>query len=739
MKKSPNRLVLAALALITAAVFVVPVLTEIEIPVFRTLEQKSHDLRFLIRGKTKPTGKVVIVAIDDRSIEAMGRWPWPRFVLAKLIEILKDANAKAIGVDLIFSEREQVPEFDRINTLISSYTELGLLNSNPENQAFFEEMAELAESADNDALLSEISRRSQNVIHTMAFVPVERIPEIPMPYLRKSTLPQSATDEIRPDTFQGGIFPISIIGESADRLGFANVIPDSDGAVRLGAAVLKVGGNSYTSLPICSALRYLDVENNQISYDETGEFSAGQNRIPIDGKGRFFINYYGPEHTFTHYSFVDVLAGNIPPGKFADKCVFVGGAAVGLGDHWAAPFTGKFWGVELQATIADNVLSQRFYSRPSWVKYADALSILILGCVATAILARLPILLCPPFSAMLMLIFAAWNQYVFNRHGYILSYVWPLMAIGVATAGVCLFRYMTEVRENRILKGALVQYLNPGVVGRILKNPECLMLGGDKKDLSVLFSDIRGFTSISESLDPEVLVRLMNRYLTQMTDVVMDNEGTLDKYIGDAVMAFFGAPEDQEDHSVRACRTALAMVETLYVEREKWKAEGFPEILVGIGINTGDMVVGNMGSEKRFDYTVIGDQVNLAARLEGLTKMYGVKILVSEFTRERAGDNFVFREIDLVCVKGKNRPVKIYELVGRDYFTGGEYAYIPPFEEGVRAYRKREFEKAIDCFEKTLSLKPGDFAAAVYIGRSRDLMLNPPGESWNGVYVARTK
>ena len=468
MKKSPNRFILVLLTVLFASVFSVPILTDVEIPVFHALELKSRDLRFLVRGEEKPTGNVVIVAIDDRSIEAMGRWPWPRFAIAKLIDILRAAKTKAIGVDLIFSEREPAPELDRINQLITSYTELGLLNSNPENQAFFEEMAELGESADNDAMLSDMSRLSGNVIHTMAFVPLAQKTNVPVSVLSKSALPDlPAESGFRPNRFQGGIFPIPMIAESADRLGFANVVPDPDGSVRRGLAIVEYDGKLFASLPMCVALRYLDFANDRLSAEHDDGLLVGDYRLPVDANGRFFVNYYGPEHAIPRHSFVDVLTGNVSPDEFKDKCVFIGGAAVGLGDHWAAPFTGKFCGVELQATIADNILSQWFYRRPSAAKYVDVLSILVLGCVVTAFLSRLPILWCVPFSATLMLVFMVWNQYVFSRHSTILSCVWPLLNIGFVTIGVCLFRYITEVRENRLLKSALVQYLNPGVVGRI--------------------------------------------------------------------------------------------------------------------------------------------------------------------------------------------------------------------------------------------------------------------------------
>ncbi|NJL59177.1 MAG: adenylate/guanylate cyclase domain-containing protein [Desulfobacteraceae bacterium] len=239
-------------------------------------------------------------------------------------------------------------------------------------------------------------------------------------------------------------------------------------------------------------------------------------------------------------------------------------------------------------------------------------------------------------------------------------------------------------------------------------NHRIIFLWAEKKGVDCAVSDIRGFTTISESLEPERLVRFMNRYLTDMTKVIMDCEGTLDKYIGDAVMAIYGAPVEQKDHAIHACNSALRMFDILYRKRDIWKIEGLPTIWIGVGINTGPMVVGNIGSEKRFSYTVMGDHVNLASRLENLTKTYGVKIIVSEYTWEKAKDHFEFRELDIVRVRGRQEPLRIFELLGKDYFTHGDYAFIPIFHDGLEAYRKCEWKKATRLFEECLALKPND-------------------------------
>jgi adenylate cyclase len=273
----------------------------------------------------------------------------------------------------------------------------------------------------------------------------------------------------------------------------------------------------------------------------------------------------------------------------------------------------------------------------------------------------------------------------------------------------------------------------------MLKNPDKLKLGGDKKELSVLFSDIRGFTTLAEEMEPEALVNLLNEYLTEMTDVVFEFDGLLDKYIGDAVMAVWGAPLEQTDHPVRACRTALKMLDRLTKMQQQWEAEGTPRLDIGIGINTGPMVVGNMGSERRFDYTVMGDSVNLASRLEGINKEYGTQVVISEFTYEQVKDDFFCRELDAVRVKGRARPVNIYELVALRSEEDPRVAIVEPFALGLHHYRSQEWEIAEDKFHEVLNRIPDDFAARLYLQRIAELREKPPQPGWDGVFTMTRK
>lgn len=331
------------------------------------------------------------------------------------------------------------------------------------------------------------------------------------------------------------------------------------------------------------------------------------------------------------------------------------------------------------------------------------------------------------------------SQKLFVQKGIWLNAVYPLLTMVIVYTAVTLYRYIVEEREKRKIRGAFSFYVTPSVVNEMLKNPDKLKLGGDKKELTVLFSDIRGFTTLAEEMEPEALVNLLNEYLTEMTDIVFEFDGLLDKYIGDAVMAVWGAPLEQNDHPARACRTALKMLDRLTKMQQKWEAEGTPRLDIGIGINAGPMVVGNMGSERRFDYTVMGDSVNLASRLEGINKEYGTQVVISEFTYERVKDDFFCRELDAVRVKGRAKPAKIYELVALRSEEDPRVAIIEPFAQGLHHYRSQEWEIAEDKFHEVLNRIPDDFAARLYLQRIAELREKPPQPGWDGVFTMTRK
>jgi adenylate cyclase len=455
--------------------------------------------------------------------------------------------------------------------------------------------------------------------------------------------------------------------------------------------------------------------------------------------GRMFINFRGGPHTFPHYSVADILAGRTPANVFKDKIVFVGSTAIGVYDLRVTPFSTVFPGLEVHANVADNILRQTFLFRPGWAALFDLAAIFLMGMVTGLVLPRLRAFFSVLLIGVLFVGYLVMTQSLFVRQGIWLNAVYPLLTVVIVYTSVTLYRYIVEEREKRKIRGAFSFYVTPSVVNEMLKNPEKLKLGGDKKELSVLFSDIRGFTTLAEEMEPETLVNLLNEYLTDMTNVVFEFEGLLDKYIGDAVMAVFGAPLEQTDHPMRACRTALKMLERLSTMQQKWEAEGTPRLDIGIGINTGPMVVGNMGSERRFDYTVMGDSVNLASRLEGINKEYGTRVVISEFTYDRVKDDFFCRELDSVRVKGKVRPIKIFELMAFRSEEDPRTEIIEPFAQALGHYRAQEWDKAEEKFHQVLRKMPEDVAAQLYLQRIANLREEPPGPGWDGVFTMKRK
>jgi len=713
------------------------ILFELNIAPINSLERMSRDLRFLIRGEQRASGKVVDVLIDDISIKAIGRWPWPRFVLAETINRLHAGGAVAIVVDLLFTEPEKNRELGKIQDLIAAYTRFGLLTDDPNHQDFFDKLVESAESVDNDTLLAGAISNAKNTI--LSAVVEENISENQALSYHDVYAFNADNDQLMIPSYGGITGPVAAFDNASKGMGFTNVSPDPDGAVRLGLTAAGFKGGYFLSLPVRAALFHLQIHDKKIKAGENNTIQIGNLNIPVTRGGKYFINHYGGNGSIPHYSLVDVLSGEVVPEVFEGKTVFIGGGAVGLGDHWANPYSAHLLGVELQAIMTDNLITNRLLERPGWLKYFDAFIVFIIGFLLCKLLCRLHIGWCIPISVVLFIAVSALAQYMFVKRHLLTLWAYPAIEIFVISAGVFLIRYLTEGREKRFLKNAFSQYINPKVVQRILKHPEQLVLGGEERELTVLFSDIRKFTTISETLTPHQLVSFMNRYLTVMTDVLRDHNGTLDKYIGDAIMTIFGAPEYKDDHAVNACKTAIKMMESLYDIRGDWTGEGMPEVRIGIGINTGSMLVGNIGSATRFNYTVMGDHVNLASRLEGLTKLYGVAIICSEFTKDRAGSGFVFRELDLVRVKGKEKPVRIFELMRKDYFTDGEYAFNPVFEKGLACYRKQHWYEAAKYFKETLEIKSGDSPSNLFIERCEIMKKTSIPKDWDGVYAAVAK
>jgi len=567
------------------------------------------------------------------------------------------------------------------------------------------------------------------------------------------------------------------ISAGTKHTGHFNTEQDSDGTIRSKAMVIRTGNtyfpalslkaflvannfNASPSLTYNPASRSKEISEFQITNNETGDTVM---RIPVDSQGKLLLNYAGPQTMYPYLSFADLLSDspdadieqrvfdkntntwNIRPIKvkkaefIKDKIFIVGASATGIYDLRVTPFQENYPGAETHLNALDNMISKNFFRIvPEEYLYMPVI-LAALGLLLSVVLAYAGALagMIVTMAALLGTYFV--DQKFFFGQGIVVTIIWPFFLVSFLYVALTFYRYLTEERGKKELRQTFSKYVSPAIVDEILSDPKNIELGGKKVHLTVMFSDVRGFTTISEKLDPRALSDLLNSYLTPMTEIVFKNRGTLDKYMGDAIMAFFGAPITYKDHAKHACRCALQSLQKLFELQKEFEKKGLPIIDLGIGLNTGDVSVGNMGSETVRSYTVMGDAVNLASRLEGINKEYGTRIILSEMTYSQVKDNFVCREVDWVRVKGKVLPVKIYELISEGQPSAQVTEMLKHFDQGYRHYHEKSWQKGLECFSKALDLNPIDEVSKLYIERCQEFLAAPPDEGWDGVFVMKTK
>ena len=482
--------------------------------------------------------------------------------------------------------------------------------------------------------------------------------------------------------------------------------------------------------------------------------------ISTDSIARLLINYAGPGYTYPHISAKELLDRSqkelmvtqrqwdeksaswrvqkrfVDKKKFlAGKKLFMGVTAIGLYDLRVTPFDENFPGVEKHANVLDNIVNHNELKKSAKEPLDMCLAVLVVGLFLSLLLPALNALATVALATSLLGLTFAVDWYFF-RHGWVLAVFFVIAVIVTVSTVVTVIQYFLEERDKKKIRGTFEKYVSPAIVKEVMAHPDNIRLGGRKEHMSVFFSDVRGFTTISESLDPEALSDLLNRYLTPMTEMVFQNQGTLDKYMGDAVMAFFGAPIPSQTHAENACRCALQSIERLNQLNRDLKAAGLDSIDIGIGVNTGSMSVGNMGSKTVRSYTVMGDAVNLGSRIEGLTKQYGVRILISEFTEKEIGSGFIRREVDWVRVKGKKLPVKVFELMAEGELPPEREAARRAFAAGYAAYRGKDWSLALQEFSAAAET---DRVCEIFVKRCQNYLEEPPPADWDGVYVMKTK
>ena len=645
-------------------------------PILDLLELKTYDLRFLSRGPVPPSPSIVMALIDEKSLDTEGRWPWPRSKLATLVDILSQDGAKVIGFDIGFLEPDENSQLALITQLGQKVDALGI--THPQLADFIQESKQ---HADNDLILAHAIQNSSAAVVLGYFFhmseadlnyrleqrnidqQLQRISASKYPFISY----QEPTMDFVP--FLRSYAPesnLALLTEVAASSGYFSLRGDQeDGVVRWMPLVVQGGEDFFPPLAVWCAWHYLGKPQLTVKVGRYGVegIQMGQRFIPTDEAGQLLINYLGPPKTFAHFSISDMLSGNFPRGTFTDKIVLIGAIAMGAYDVQSTPFSPVYPGVEIHATVIDNILTQNFLTKPRWSKIYDLLAIITLGALLGIALPWMGAFKGLLFATPLFILYIFMAHWFFVYFGVWLNMIYPLLALLTTYTAFTVYNYVTEEKEKKMIKGIFQHYVSAKLVDELTKNPSMLKLGGEKRVMTVFFSDVEGFTSISEQITPEELVALVNEYLTAMTDIILKYDGMVDKYEGDGIMAVWGAPVYFEDHAKKACFAALEMQKKLVELRKKWISEGKPEIHARIGINTGEMIAGNMGSRDRMDYTVTGDAVNLASRLEGVNKQYGTYTMISESTLEYVKDYVIARELDSIRVKGRLKPVKIYELL----------------------------------------------------------------------------
>lgn len=663
---------------------------------FQALENKTLDLRFkLFPSPEDASENIIIIAVDNNSIQRFEHlgWPWPRQIYAACLDLLNRWGANVVAFDILFTGASDIPGDDK--------------------------MLSEAASGNRTVFAMGLHRISGPEIPGFASINLEG-------------------DVSIPDSALSATLPYGPIAEAASMLGNTSVFPDPDGVYRKMNLVTSTPAGPVPSFPLAIAMLAENIETVRIS---SSEIVLDNRTIPLDGNYNMQINFHGPVNTYKYVMISDLLdaalgftetegTAVLDSTMFRDAIVIVGYVASGLYDLRPTPYSPICPGVEVNAAAVDNLLAGIAITRTGDLLVV-LFAALLAGFTAFVLFSFRSVLIAGLSTWLLFAVYALITVIAFNNNIW-MDFLYPLIAGFLTLLFGGITSYSEATRQKKQIRAAFSQYLSPQVVTEVTKHPERLKLGGEKRVMTCHFSDIAGFTGISEKLDPESLVKMLNKYLTKMTDIILDTGGTLDKFEGDAIIAFWGAPLFLPDHAVRACEAVLRCQETLMRLNRELEVDGFPVLQARVGLNTGPMVVGNMGSERRFDYTVIGDAVNLGSRLEGANKVYETQMMVSEETRINAGDSFFFRELDLIRVVGQKTPVRIFELMGRTGECSKDIREkTEKYENALEIYRSGDLSKAEELFSLIDDDPPSD------VLKKRCSLLKEKGLSfsdWDGVF-----
>lgn len=687
-----------------------------------SFDNRLRDYLFTIRGEIPTSNNVVIIDIDEKSLKTLGQWPWPRNKISTILENLTAANVGIIGFDVVFPEvdnssphkifkefniqRENIPNYDLdfAQTVASTPTILGYL---------FE--------------LEEKSHTNQEAPQIPAIF-IERNRKLGDEYLIKG---------------KGTILNNPLLQENSYSSGFFNNIPDESGIIRSVPLVISYEDTIYPSLSLELLRILVDASKVYINYDEEGVSNIQLNdiEIPTDRYGRLLVNFRGKERTFDYYSALDIYNNEFNVKELEGKIALIGTSAAGLLDLRSTPFESVYPGVEVHANVIDNIIEGDFIYKASWVDGANISIIFILAILLVLLITYTPFIM-NPIITLLFLASTLFGIYtVLFTYGVVLNIFFPLLTIVLSAILATLFDYFYEIKQEEAIKKKFASKVSKEVMDNLLKNIDSNEFQAMEKEVTVFFSDVRDFTKISEKMgNAKRLISYLNEYMEPMSEIIIKYEGTIDKYIGDAIMAYWNAPANVDKHADKAVQASLEQIASLTALNEKLMLDKKPLIDIGIGLNTGHAVIGEMGSIGRSDYTVIGDAINLGARLESLCKYYGSKLNISNFTKDRLEEEYIYRFLDLVTVKGKAKPVEVWQVHGKGQADEILQKELDLHHQAVDLYKNSKFKEALNIFVKLEEdeNKTNKNIYNIYIQRCEEFIQTPP-VNFSGVYEHSTK
>jgi adenylate cyclase len=690
----------------------------------------SYDLRLQLMPKAtrNPDVPIIIIDIDENSIAKEGRWPWSRKKMAMLLEKLQKNGSLVVAFDILFSESERNIADEVLKSLPSA-----------EFSATTEPLDKIIQQFDYDNQFAIHLQQGDNILG-MTFDNIQRanIGKLPAPLL---TLNQNIASKLHLRSSESFTAPTPLLQEAAQQVGFLNTSPDDDGIVRRSPIVLRYQDNIYPSLALEAIARYLLIDDITLDITHIGKQQAiehvnvGHYAIPTDEVGRVLIPYIGASPAFTSFPATDIIHSENTIPELTNALVFIGTSALGLGDMKTTPLQNSFPGVEVHANIANGILNQHFPYTPAWTRGAELIMLIGLGFMLSFILPFLRHVWLLTGSIALLMLLTSINFWLWKAYGLALPLTLPLLLVlSIATLNMT-YGFLSERSQRGQLKNMFGQYVPAAHIDHMVKNGGSYGFEGENRNMTVLFSDIRGFTTISESMTVTELKHMLNTFFTDITDIIFQFDGTIDKYVGDMVMAFWGAPLHDEHHALHALQAAQAMQKKVLELAPQFAEKNYPEVRIGIGLNTGAMNVGDMGSKFRRNYTVLGDAVNLGSRLESVTKFYHVNTIISESTFIEQKE-YICRPLDCIRVKGKYEPVKIFEPIGtKEAVSQDLQDELTQHQQALDYYLQQQWQSAKSAFAQLNKKNAQCFVYQLYLDRIIELEKNPPGENWDGVYT----